>query len=376
VSCPDTISIFLCGDVMTGRGIDQTLPHPGSPVLYEAYVRDARDYVRLAEEAHGPIPRPLEPGAIWGDAPAELERAGADLRIVNLETSITTSDDAWPDKPIHYRMHPRNIACLTAAGIDCCSLANNHVLDWGYAGLTETLRTLDAAGIARAGAGEDAEEAATPAVLEIAGRGRVLVFSLGSATSGIPAEWAAGDREPGVHLLPDLSEETARQTAARIRAFRRPGDVVVASIHWGSNWGYAIPEEQVRFARRLVEEGVDLVHGHSSHHVRAFEIYRGRPVLYGCGDFIDDYEGIGGHEAFRSDLRLAYVAALEPATGRLAELRLVPLQVRRFRLRRAAEDDAAWLCNLLNRIGAEFGTRVHPAEDGHLLAIPSGPRRG
>jgi poly-gamma-glutamate synthesis protein (capsule biosynthesis protein) len=74
-------------------------------------------------------------------------------------------------------MHPRNIDCITGARIDCCCLANNHVLDWGYDGLAETLRTLDAAGIAHTGAGRDAAEAAAPAVLDVPGKGRVLVFS-------------------------------------------------------------------------------------------------------------------------------------------------------------------------------------------------------
>src|SRR5262245_48429269 len=111
----DPICLFLSGDVMTGRGIDQALPHPGNPALYEAWVRDARDYVRLAERASGPIPRPVDGAYLWGDALAELERAQAEVRIVNLETSITASEDCWPDKPIHYRMHPRNIGCLTAA---------------------------------------------------------------------------------------------------------------------------------------------------------------------------------------------------------------------------------------------------------------------
>jgi poly-gamma-glutamate synthesis protein (capsule biosynthesis protein) len=135
-----SISVFLCGDVMTGRGIDQVLPHPGGPVLYESYVRDARDYVSLAERANGAIPRPVSFSYIWGDGLRELEQAGADVRIVNLETSITCSEDFWPGKGIHYRMHPQNIGCLTAARLSGCSLANNHVLDWGYEGLAETLQ--------------------------------------------------------------------------------------------------------------------------------------------------------------------------------------------------------------------------------------------
>jgi poly-gamma-glutamate capsule biosynthesis protein CapA/YwtB (metallophosphatase superfamily) len=159
----DLIRLFLCGDVMTGRGIDQVLPHPTDPTLHEPYIGDARSYVERAESVNGAIPRPVEFDYIWGDALAELDRAGVDLRIINLETSITSSEDYWRDKEIHYRMHPRNIDCITAARIDCCCLANNHVLDWGYDGLAETLRTLDAAGIAHTGAGRDAVEAAAPA---------------------------------------------------------------------------------------------------------------------------------------------------------------------------------------------------------------------
>ena len=141
-----SLRLFLCGDVMTGRGIDQALPHPVDPVLYEPYVRDAREYVDLAEKANGPIPRPVSFDYIWGDALQELERASVDLRIINLETAITSEETPWPDKGIHYRMHPLNIGCLSAARISACALANNHVLDWGYSGLSETLRSLDAAG--------------------------------------------------------------------------------------------------------------------------------------------------------------------------------------------------------------------------------------
>ncbi|MCP4204321.1 MAG: CapA family protein, partial [bacterium] len=123
------ITLFLCGDVMTGRGIDQILSVPSDPRLHERWVESAVDYVKLAERASGSIPRSVEPTYIWGEALAEVERCRPDLRIINLETSVTTSSD-WQLKGINYRMHPDNVACLTAAGIDCCVLANNHVLDW------------------------------------------------------------------------------------------------------------------------------------------------------------------------------------------------------------------------------------------------------
>jgi poly-gamma-glutamate capsule biosynthesis protein CapA/YwtB (metallophosphatase superfamily) len=362
-----TIGLFLGGDVMTGRGVDQAMAHPVDPVLYEQCVRDARWYVTLAERANGPIPRPVDGGYLWGDALAEIDRAGVDVRIVNLETSITTSADAWPAKGIHYRMHPANVGCLAAAGLDCCCLANNHVLDWGHAGLAETLRVLDGAGVAHPGAGADLAEAAAPAALDVPRKGRVLVFAMAAESSGVPPEWAAGAGVPGVNLLPDLSAGTADRVAYRIGFAKSPGDVAVASIHWGGNWGYEVPEEHVAFAHRLVDGGVDVVHGHSSHHPKAVEVYRGRLVLYGCGDLLDDYEGIGGYEQFRPDLRLLYFVLVDPNGGRLVEARLVPVRPRRFRLELAPPEDAAWLRGLLTGQGLPFGTRAEPADEGGLV---------
>jgi poly-gamma-glutamate synthesis protein (capsule biosynthesis protein) len=358
--------LFLCGDVMTGRGVDQILPHPAPPILYESYVQDAREYVQLAEAANGPIPRQVDFAYIWGDALEELERARTDVRIINLETSITCNEEPWPGKGINYRMNPRNVSCITAARIDCCCLANNHVLDWRYEGLAETLQTLDAACVSHAGAGRNAAEATAPAVLDLMNNRRVLVFGFGSTTSGIPCEWAATDRRPGVNLLSGLSEDTARRLAAEIRAYKQHGDVVVASIHWGGNWSYEISGQEVEFAHRLIEEGVDLIHGHSSHHVKAIEVYRERLILYGCGDFITDYEGIAGHEEFRSDLALMYLVKVDAQSGRLLEVRLVPMQSRRFRLSRVTKTDALWLCDLLNDLGAPFATRERLGDDNTI----------
>jgi poly-gamma-glutamate synthesis protein (capsule biosynthesis protein) len=361
------LRLFLCGDVMTGRGIDQILPYPGDPELHEGYVASALGYVRLAEEASGPIPRPVELGYVWGDALGELARRGPDLRIINLETSVTTSDDYLP-KGINYRMSPRNVGCLTAAAVDCCVLANNHVLDWGEAGLLETLDALRAAGLATAGAGRSREQAAAPAALPFAGKGRVLVFAYGAVSSGVPRSWAAGARRPGVNLLADLSAASVRRVAAAVAAVRRPGDLVIASLHWGPNWGYAVDPAERAFARRLIDEaGVDLVHGHSSHHPRPIEVHAGKLVLYGCGDFLNDYEGIGGREDYRAELVLAYLAALSPADGRLARLDLVPFRIRRLRLEHAGRDDVLWLRGVLDREGRALGTGVELAGDALAL---------
>jgi poly-gamma-glutamate synthesis protein (capsule biosynthesis protein) len=346
------LRLFLCGDVMTGRGIDQILPAPCDPALDEPYVRSALDYVELAERVNGPMPRAVDSAYIWGDALAELERAKPDARIVNLETAVTRSEERAP-KGINYRMSPENAGCLTAARIDCCVLANNHVLDWGTQGLEETLDTLHGAQIRTAGAGRDSAEAAAPAVLELPGRRRLLVFAFGMESAGVPADWAATATRAGVSRLPDLSSRTTDALADRILAAKRAGDLVLLSMHWGSNWGYEVSRQQRSFARRLIDAGAaELVHGHSSHHPRPIEIYRERLILYGCGDFLNDYEGISGHEAFRPELALMFLPSLEPSTGKLLQLTLSPMRIRRFRLNRASGEDADWLAALLGRESA------------------------
>jgi poly-gamma-glutamate synthesis protein (capsule biosynthesis protein) len=361
------ITLFMAGDVMTGRGIDQVLPHPSDPQIYEPYLKNARGYVKLAEETNGPIQKPVKCSYIWGDALQALERAEPDLRIINLETSITTSNDYWVNKGINYRMHPENIACISEASIDYCSLANNHILDWGYSGLTETLETLDNANIKRAGAGLNLQEAEAPAILTVKGKGKVIVFSFGLRSSGIPSSWAASKNRPGVTLLKNLSMRTVRHIKEMIEGVKQQGDIVIASIHWGSNWGYAIPDDHTEFAHKLIDiAGVDIIHGHSSHHFRALEVYKGKLIIYGSGDFLNDYEGIGGHEEYKSDLSLMYFARIDPYTGKLVHLQMTPMQIKHFKLNRISRTEALWLQDTLNREGMKFGTRVQLNEDNTL----------
>ena len=341
---------------MTGRGIDQVLPHPSDPRLHEQYVDSALEYVALAENANGTIPRPAGFSYIWGDALNELERFEPDARIINLETSITTNED-YELKGINYRMHPANTPCLAEARIDCCVLANNHVLDWGSRGLIETLNTLQAAGLKTAGAGPNLSEALRPAIHQI-GPFRLLIFAAATEDSGVPPHWAATATRPGVMFLPDLSAERASSFALLVRAFKRSGDIVVLSIHWGGNWGYEIPPEQRDFARRLIDLGAaDVIHGHSSHHPKAIEVYKQKLILYGCGDFLNDYEGISGYEEYRSNLVLMYFVTLDAAAAKVCTVAMVPLQMKRYRLVRAAPH-ADWLKEILNHKARETGTEV------------------
>jgi poly-gamma-glutamate synthesis protein (capsule biosynthesis protein) len=365
------VTLFLAGDVMLGRGVDQILPHPGDPALREDQVRDAREYVALAEAAHGPVPRPVGPAWPWGEALPVLRRAAPDARVINLETAVTQHGAFAPGKAVHYRMHPANLPCLAAARPDVCVLANNHVLDFGPTGLEETLDSLAAAGLRTAGAGRDAEAAWRPAAVPLPSGGRVLVLAFGLPSSGIPPAWAATAERPGVALVTAPTAAAAKDFADRLRRTeRRPGDLVVASVHWGPNWGYTPSRAEVRFAHALIDAGADIVHGHSSHHPRPPEVYRDRLVLYGCGDLVDDYEGIGGYERYRDDLRLLYLVSVEPGTGRLTGLRMVPLRARRLRLEHAPAEDTAWLRTVLDEHARLLGTRVEHGAGGTLTVRP------
>lgn len=352
------ITLFVCGDVMLARGIDQILGEPCDPKLYEPHMDDARDYVAIAEEVAGPIPRGAAPQYPWGDALAILDAAQPDARIVNLETSITRRGEHDVEKRIHYRVSPQNAACLAAARVDVCTLGNNHVLDWGPTGLTDTLDTLDRLHVRRCGAGRDLEEAIRPALLELGDRGRIAVFSVGCSDAGVPPWWAAADDRPGVHALADLGEDSMRRLRRAIEPWRHPHTIIVLSIHWGPNWGFAIHAAHRRFAHHMIDAaGVDIVHGHSSHHVKGIEVHHGRPILYGCGDLLTDYEGIGGNEVYRGDLGLMYFVSLDEHQA-LAKLEMVPTRMHRFRITEAGSKEVRWLATTLARSGDALGTSV------------------
>lgn len=314
-------------------------------------------------------------GGDGGAAPngvAGSQGPGGDVCLINLETTITADGEFADRKPVCYRMHPDNVPALTALRPHVCALANNHILDFGYQGLTDTVAALAGAGIQSVGAGADLLAARRSALVTVGHERRVIVGSVAAESSGVPESWAARRDRPGVWLIRDPAQrDVADDVAAQVLADKRPGDIAIVSMHWGSNWGYATAPGDVAFAHRLIDAGIDMVHGHSSHHPRPIEIYRGKPILYGCGDVVDDYEGIGGHESFRSELRLLYLTVTDPASGNLISLQMLPLRVSRMRLQRASQTDTEWLRNTIERISRRFGIRVVTRPDNLLEVVPA-----
>ena len=364
----DTTTVLLTGDVMVGRGIDQVLAHPAPHELYEPLVHDAREYVRLAERTAGPIPAPVPARYPWGEALQEIAHVAPDASIVNLETAVTARGQPWPGKGIHYRMHPANVGCLKAANVHACALANNHTLDWSVEGLEDTLRTLSKAGLHATGAGMDLAQARAPAVLSLGGRQRLLVFSWAATDCGVPEAWEATPHGAGVALLRDLAATGMRQVSEAIEEHRREGDLVVLSIHWGANWVDAVPQAHRRFAHELVDRGiVDVVHGHSAHHPMPFEVHHGKLILYGCGDLINDYEGIESDTPHRQDVGCLFFATVSLGSGRLVRLRIVPLQRRALRLVRADPAARAAIRHELHLKENGFARQVQWRRNGHWL---------
>jgi poly-gamma-glutamate capsule biosynthesis protein CapA/YwtB (metallophosphatase superfamily) len=315
------ITLALTGDVMLGRKVAEVL-----------------DY-------H------MRPEAPWGDVMPLLD--AADLRIINLECAITDKERPWTRTPkvFHFRAQPSAIETLRTARIDACSLANNHTLDFEEQGLLDTLEHLDTAGIRHAGAGRNREQAADPAILNVpadhARRVALLAF-----TDNEPP-FAAGIDRPGTNYLPvSLKPEVLRRVERTVSYVREMGvDTVIFSNHWGPNMVQRPKEIFRRFARAVIDRGVDFYYGHSAHVFQGVEIYRGKPILYDTGDFIDDYVV---DPKLRNDWSFLFQVSVEE--GRLERLDLTPLKLSYARVDLAAGGERESILDRMERLSAEMGT--------------------
>jgi poly-gamma-glutamate capsule biosynthesis protein CapA/YwtB (metallophosphatase superfamily) len=325
------ITLALMGDVMLGRRVAEVLNH---------------------------TMRPEEP---WGDVRPLLD--AADLRIINLECAITDNEQPWTRtaKVFHFRAKPSAIETLRTARIDACSLANNHTLDFEEQGLLDTLEHLDAAGIRHAGAGRNQEEAADPAILTVPAnhtrRAALLAF-----TDNEPS-FAAGTDRPGTNYLPvSLKPDVLRRVERAVAAARGMGvDTVIFSNHWGPNMVQRPKKIFRRFAHAVIDRGVDIYYGHSAHVFQGVEIYRGKPIIYDTGDFIDDY-------AVNPELRndWSFLFQVSVVEGRFERLDLTPVKLSYARVDLATGGERETILNRMEGLSAEMGT-VFTHREGVLV---------
>ncbi len=302
------MKIALTGDVMLGRIVDQCVVSNLS----------------------------LAPEAIWGDT-LPLFRS-ANCRLINLECVISRRGQPWKPmmKAFHFRANPHAIGILQAARVNCATLANNHVLDYGPEALLDCLSLLDQAGIQHTGAGAHLAEALAPAFLDVP-QGRIAVIAL---TDNEP-EWEATESQPGVNYI-DWDSEGLRSSyrkriAGVIDHARQYASFVIISAHIGPNWG-APSQAMHTLAHQLLDLGGDLYWGHSNHTPQGIELYQGKVIVYSSGDFVDDY-AIDPDE--RNDL--SFLFSVEENSGRVERLHLFPVRIENFQVHRATGADITWL---------------------------------
>ena len=330
-----SLTLALAGDVMLGRVVNRTIAEHGL-----AYP--------------------------WGDMLPAVR--GADCFLINLECALTDHTERWSDgghKPFYFRANPRVIETLRVAEVDFASLANNHAADFGMTGLLDTLRRLEEVGIAHAGAGADLAAARAPAFLT-ADNWRISVV----AFADHPAVWAAGPTSPGINYTPvSLASDHFGAIEQALAIARGHADLVIFSIHWGPNMRSRPTAEFRVFARRVIEAGADVFWGHSAHIVQGVEVWRGKPILYDTGDFVDDY---AVDPDLRNDLSGLFLIRVQPPD--VARIDIVPVVIGRCQVNRARGAERDWFVERFTALCAERGTEV--VEAAEALAIPVGDAAG
>jgi poly-gamma-glutamate synthesis protein (capsule biosynthesis protein) len=334
------ITLAIAGDVMLGRMVNETIARMG----------------------------PAHP---WGDD--VLAAVGqADVFLINLECALTARTLEWHDggeKLFCFRAEPRaGVASLRHAGVGFASLANNHAGDFGTEGLVETLRALDGAGIAHAGAGAGIGQARAPAWLAARGR-RIAVV----AFADHPAEWAAAAASPGINYI-DVSTapEDFAAVESALAAVRADADIVIFTIHWGPNMRSRPTDAFREFAHKTIDAGADVFWGHSAHIVQGIE-FRGRGViLYDTGDFVDDYAVTAD---LRNDLSALFLVRIS-ASHMVERVELLPVRIDDTRVSVARGRDRAWFLGRLARLCGETGSELVTEEGAETVAVRPAPHAG
>jgi poly-gamma-glutamate synthesis protein (capsule biosynthesis protein) len=250
---PRTLSVIASGDVLLHSG------------LWRQAARDAAA-AGLPGYDFGPL-----------FAAAKPVVTAADLAICHLETPVGDPAGPFSGYPL-FEVPPQVLPALRDTGYDSCSTASNHSLDRGEAGIRRTLDALDAAGLAHAGTHRSAEESATPVILTVHG---VRVAHLSYTF------WFNGLRRPaGKPWVANALDAAAVLDEAR-RARAAGAEIVIASLHWGSEYSSRANGEQVALAQRLLASpDVDLILGHHAHVVQPMQRIGEKWVVYGMGNHV------------------------------------------------------------------------------------------
>lgn len=333
-----THRLGFTGDVMLGRRVD------------DAYCEGQRP-----------------PAALWGNLQSTLR--GLDGLFINLECSLATAGEPWSDRRFHFRADPEwSTAALRAATVDCCTLANNHTMDFGPDALEETLSALSAVDIEMVGADHSREAARQPAAVDCRG----LTVAVVAFTDNTPQYAATADRPGTAHVEFDPNDEQSMAVLAeavdRAKTQFNP-DVLVASLHWGPNNRTHPKESHQAVARLLADWGVDFIAGHSAHLFQGIEVLdRGESptvVCYDLGDFVDDY---AVDPTDRNDRSFLFELVVDDS-GTLVELQIHPTEIESRAVYKASDRGAAWCRQTMIERSDPFDTEFERVGTGLAVSL-------
>lgn len=315
------ITIGLTGDVMLGRTLDSVIASRGY------------NYP-------------------WGDVLPLMQQT--DLNIVNLETTLTHSKVKIP-KAFNFKCTPDKVQSLLNAHVAATNLANNHILDFSTAGLSETIETLDKVKIKHVGAGENRAAASKPVVIV---KNELRVGLLGLTDN--ESTWEA-TVHPGTNYI-DLTDDEQKENVIRtIENLKLKTDFLIVSIHWGPNMQERPRPFVVDFAHAMIEHGANVVHGHSAHILQGIECYRSNLILYDTGDFVDDY---AVDPELRNDLAAFFLLTVDGM--HVTHLKCIPTRIFHYQVNQARDEDCRWVTSRLQKLSAEFDT---PVDDDGMICL-------
>lgn len=254
-------------------------------------------------------------GVHWPFAEVSTIVRTADVAFCNLECPLSVKGIKI-NKPLCFKADPSNAECLTDAGFDIVSLANNHSLDCGRAGLTETMDCLGKLGIAYCGAGDTLAESKKPVVVQIKG---LRIAFLARNTLMPEGIWLRSD-------VPGEAELDESTICREIADARKLADAVIVSLHWGVEYSQHPRDSQTVIARKMIDAGADLVLGHHPHTVQPIEEYHGGVIAYSLGNFLFDSPNRQCKESMILKCRLSKAGVSDPEVipVRITDCRPIP----------------------------------------------------
>lgn len=239
---------------------------------------------------------------------------------------------------------------MKANGIDGVTLANNHVLDYGYEALVDTIDNLDTYGISHAGAGKNKDQALKGTVFERDGK-KIGLLSFSSVVPDVA--WYASKNRPG---LVGAYDPHLDEVMKRIESFKKDLDFLIIGVHWGVELSDSPRDREIRVARQMLDAGGDIIMGHHPHVVQGVEVYKDKLIFYSLGNFI-----FGSR---REETSNTMIAQIDLGQEGIEEVRVIPLKIEGGKPSKVSPASSLERLDYLNSLSKRFNTKFD--KEGYL----------